>query len=118
MSERPTVSITTGFGKHVVVLREWLIGSEREYIKQPLLGAVEIQPKIMGKHTSMEVGKIDIEKLMTESDHREITTFVVSVDGSTENILDAVMNMHEDDTAEIQAYIKSKKKLTPEEASA
>lgn len=110
MDARPTFTIETPIGKSKIELREWITGREREYIDAPMYSAVSATPKQLGKQTSIEIGKIDITTLVTEQSHRKITTFVVSIDGNKENILERVLDMHEDDMAAIEAEIESKKK--------
>lgn len=117
MIKTTTTIIETPFSKNKVEIKDWLTGAEREYIEEPLMKAVEAKPKMQGKEAGFEMGNFDVGTFFKDSDHREIETFVVSVDGNTENILDTVLSMHEDDTDFVKKYIKSlaKKKETPKE---
>lgn len=110
----PIKTITTPFGNHAVGIKEWITGKEREYIEGSFLSGVDAKPRMQGKEMTMDVQKMDLERLTNESKHRAIQTFVVSIDGKTENIVDEVLGMHEDDTDFILASIDetSKKKGT------
>ncbi len=115
--ESPTFTITTPFGNHAVVLRQWITGRQREVIEEPRMNSMSMTPKTMGKHTSVEMGKVDMVSMITEPQHREIEAFVVSVDGLTDKVLDLVLDMHEEDTKFIMDEIAKrgpKKKLGEE----
>ncbi|MDD5068490.1 MAG: hypothetical protein PHN89_02740 [Candidatus Pacebacteria bacterium] len=112
---RPTKKIKTPIGTdgsgHEVEIKEWIIGSEVEYIEEPLYDMVSGNAGIEGKP---EIKTGNVSRQITESNHRAITTFVVSIDGSTENILERVLKMRQEDyvfiLAEIEAITKPKKK--------
>jgi hypothetical protein len=101
---RPTTVITTPIQRHEVVLKDWITGREREYIDAPMLDAVKTKPQFNGK--SIDLESIHIRQCMEQSENREIETFVVSVDGSTEKVIDSVKDMHEEDTAFVRQAIK------------
>ena len=111
----PTKEIITPIQKRKVVIKEYITGRDREYINEPMYSAVETTPKIVGGKTNIEFPKVDVQKFITESQHREIEKFVVSVDGKTEKILDEVLDMHENDSAFVTSEINkiSKKNVTP-----
>lgn len=113
--QAPTKTIETPRGKHKVEIKEWITGKDREYINEPMYSAVQTKTSNIGGKPDMQIGNIDIKSFITESGHREITTFVVSVDGVKEKVLEAVLGMHEDDTAFVKEQIEavSKKKETP-----
>lgn len=113
--ERPTVTVTTPRGKHEVKIKEWLTGREREHVNAPLYESVTPEMGAMEKMDDIKLGKMNVAKFMTESGHREIETYVISVDGKTENILDTILDMHEDDTKFVRGEIAkvAKKKDTP-----
>lgn len=112
MITAPTKTIETPFSKHKVALKEWITGEAREYINAPLMKAVDAKPKMKGANIDFEMEKFDMNAFVTESDHREIETYVVSIDDETKDILKTVLSMHEDDTDFIKKAIKdlSKKK--------
>jgi hypothetical protein len=110
---RPTRTVVTPVHGHKVVLKEWITGAEREYIEAPMFQAVQVKPQVAGRDARMDIASINVQQLVEQSGNREIETFVVSVDDSAENVLDAVKGMHEDDTAFVREAIKeiaSKKK--------
>lgn len=112
--QAPTKIIETPIGKHKVEIKDWITGKDREFINEPMYSAVNTKPQVIGGKPDVAFGNFDINKFITESGHREIETFVVSIDGKKEKILDAVLGMHEDDTAFIKAEIEkvSKKNVT------
>lgn len=120
-------TIETPVGKHQVILKEWITGRDREYIDAPLLKSVDAKPRMNGQKMDFEMGKFDMNNFVTESDHREIERFVISIDGKIAHqyegkelsnldfILDA---MHEDDTKFIKDTIKEvtqKKRASPQQ---
>lgn len=111
MNNVPTVEIETPVSHQKILVKEWITGRDREFINEPMLAAIDATPRVLGNKQSIEIGKLDLSKLTQESDHREITTFVVSIDGNSENILDAVLNMNEQDTDFIKSYIKAKSRV-------
>lgn len=108
----PTKTIETPIGKVKVEMKEWITGRDREYIDGSFLSGIDARPRMHGKEVSMNMEKLDMEKLTNSAIHRAIEKFVVSVDGKTENVVDAVLDLHEDDTAFILKTIddSSKKK--------
>lgn len=112
---QPTRIIETPVGKHKVEIKEWITGRDREYINEPMYTAVNTKPTVVAGKPDVSFGNFDVNKYLTESSHREIETFVVSVDGKKEKVLDAVLNMHEQDTEFVKAEIDktSKKNATP-----
>lgn len=105
MSDRPTFQIETPFGSHKVVIREWITGRERAHIQEPIMSAVQIKPQLQGGQASLSAKEIEAGGLMAESERRELATFVVSVDGKTENVADLVLDMHEKDTEAVKDAI-------------
>lgn len=113
----PIKTIETPFGKHKVGLKEWITGRDREYIEGSFLSGVDAKPRMQGKEMTMDVVKVDLEKLTNSAKARAIEKYVVSVDGATEKIVDVVLDMHEDDTAFILLEIDQlgKKKVKTKE---
>lgn len=121
--QTPTKTIETPIGKHKVEIREWITARQREFINEPLYTSVNVKPEVVGGKPDMKMGSVDVNKFITESAHRELETFVVSVEGlkelevegkkvpAWEYVLDY---MHEDDGEFIKAEIEktSKKKET------
>jgi len=118
MGNRPTHEITTPIGSHVIIIKDWLTGRERENIEQAQYAQVNAQPRQMGGKSTMDFDKINAGAIVTEQTHRLFTTYIVSVDGNTDNILDVVLDMHEDDTDFIFTHVADKKKpIAPEVAA-
>lgn len=109
-----TRTIETPVGKHKVEIREWISGRQREYINEPMYSAVDTSTKVEGGKVNVGFPKVDVRQFITESEHREIETFVVSVDGKAEKVLDLVLDMNEEDTAFVKSEISkiAKKKGT------
>jgi hypothetical protein len=103
-----THKITTPIGSHEVEIRDWITGRQAEYIDELAYEAVAVKADLSGK---AEMGNIDLKKIITETNHRKIETFIVSVDAITDgNILDNVLSMHEQDTQFILDHIDDQRK--------
>lgn len=108
----PIKQIETPKGKQKVDIKEWITGREREYIEGAMLSGVNAKPRVAGKDTNIEIDKMNMESLIQETNHRAIKSFVVSIDGNSEDVVTQVLDMHEVDTAFILKAIDeiSKKK--------
>lgn len=102
-----THKITTPIGSQEVEIKSWITGREAEYIDELAYEAIAVKADIAGK---ADIGNVDLKKIISETNHRKIETFVVSVAGSKENILNAVLDMHEDDTKFIVDSIDEQRK--------
>jgi len=89
------ITIETPYGKNKVEIKPWITGAEAEYINEPLMEAMGITPNIEKK--GADFSNIDMKKI-SKMNHRTIESFVVSVDGVTERVLELVLGMHENDT--------------------
>ena len=89
-----THKITTPVGKAEVEIKSWITGREAEFIDELMYEAVAVKADVAGK---ADIGNVDLKKIIADTNHRKIETFVVSVGDSKENILDTVLSMHEDD---------------------
>lgn len=112
MDERPTKKIITPVGQKEIVLKEWINGRENEYIAAPMYDMVTAdanqgQPDIKVRNMSAQIN---------EGNHRAISTVVISIAGSTDNILDTVLDMIHDDyefiLSEIEKVTKKKEVKT------
>lgn len=90
---RETKQIETPVSKQVIVLNTYITGREFEYVQAPLFEAMSLAPAPIGE---VSVNNININKV-NESTHRLLEKLVVSVDGSTENVLDTLLDMRKDD---------------------
>jgi len=92
--ERETKEIETPVQKKKVVLYTYLTGREFEYAQAPLFEAMAMRPDAASK--DVKFGSINVAKVQ-EATHRLIEKHVVSIDGKKENILDGILDMHNDD---------------------
>jgi hypothetical protein len=102
-----THKITTPNGSQEIEIKSWITGRDAEHIEQLMYEALSVKTDMTGK---ADIEKIDLTKVISETNHRKIQTFVVSIDGNTENILDTVLDMHEDDTKFILDAIDEQRK--------
>lgn len=102
--EIPNQTITTPVAKAQVIIKDYITGRDREYISAALK-AVKLTPQMVGNATRMQGNQLDAGEMMTESTHREYEKFIISVNGSKENIVEAVLNLPEEDTTFIDAAI-------------
>src|SRR6185369_1161378 len=89
-----THKIITPVGKAEVEIKSWITGREAEFIDELMYEAIAVKADIAGK---ADIGNVDLKKIIADTAHRKIETFVVSVGDSKENILDTVLAMHEED---------------------
>lgn len=102
-----TKKITTPIGSKEVEIKEWITGRESEYIDELQYEAIAVKADMTGK---ADISKIDLKKIITETAHRKIETFVVSIAGSKENILETALNMPEEDYKFILDSIEEQRK--------
>jgi hypothetical protein len=102
-----TLKITTPTGKQEVEIKAWITGRDAEYIDELMYEAVAVKANMTG---TADISNIDLKKMISETNHRKIQTFVVSIAGSTDDILNAVLDMHEDDTKFILDAIDEQRK--------
>lgn len=102
-----TNKITTPVGKQEIEIRAWISGRQAEYIDELTYEAVAVKASVGGV---TDVEKVDLKKIITEANHRKIETFVLSVDGVKDDLLNKVLDMHETDTAFIVDRIEDQRK--------
>ena len=94
-----THKITTPVGKQEIEIKSWITGREAEYIDELMYEAIAVKANVGG---TADIQSIDLKKIISETNHRKIETFVVSIGANSGNspetaILDTVLAMHEDD---------------------
>lgn len=102
-----THKITTPIGSEEIEIKSWITGREAEHIDELMYEAMAVKADMAGK---ADIGNIDLKKMISETNHRKIETFVVSVAGNTEDILNKVLDMHEEDTKFILDAIDEQRK--------
>lgn len=102
-----TNKITTPIGKEIVEIKQWITGREAEYIDELTYEAVAVKAGIGG---TPDIQNVDLKKIITESNHRKIEKFVVSIDGVKDDLLNKVLDMNEQDTAFIVDAIEDQRK--------
>lgn len=99
--------ITTPIGSQEIEIKEWITGRQAEYIDELMYEAIAVKADMAGK---ADISDIDLKKMVSETNHRKIETFVVSIGGNSENLLDKTLDMHEDDTKFILDAIDEQRK--------
>ncbi len=102
-----THKITTPIGSEEVELKSWITGREAEHIDELMYEALAVKADMTGK---ADIGNIDMKKMISETNHRKIETFVVSIGGVKDDILNKVLDMHEDDTKFVLDAIDEQRK--------
>lgn len=100
--EITTHEITTPMTKTKVVVKDWITGYDDEAIQAHYLNGAR-------KMTGTSDGNASAEyngNAILEADHEGLKRAIVSVNGSTENIVDAVMNLPLPDSKFVQAEVK------------
>jgi len=99
MNETPTKTLTTKAG-HKVVIKEWITGREKREITKIFLYDLEKEKK-EGDQESSNI-KMSIAE---ETEKKAIETLVISVNGSTENILNNLLDLPAQDYEEVNSVI-------------
>ncbi len=99
--------ITTPIGSREIEIKSWITGREAEHLDELMYEAMAVKADMTGK---ADIGKIDMKKMISETNHRKIETFVLSIDGVKDDILNKVLDMHEDDTNFILDAIEGQRK--------
>ncbi len=102
-----THKITTPIGSKEIEIKSWITGREAEHIDELMYEAMAVKADMAGK---ADIGNIDLKKMISETNHRKIETFVISVDGVKDDTLNKVLDMHEDDTKFILDSIEDQRK--------
>lgn len=102
-----THKITTPIGSEEVEIKSWITGREAEYIDELMYEAMAVKADMTGK---ADIGNIDLKKMISETNHRKIETFVLAVSSVKEDILNKVLDMHEEDTHFILDAIEDQRK--------
>ena len=93
--ERETVTITTPVGNHEVVLKAYLTGKEDREIRRVFSDNMTLKVKPGSKN----LGESDMKASLTmEAQEKALSILIVSVNGKTDSTVDAVLDMHKDDT--------------------
>lgn len=90
---RETKTITTPTGNQTVVLNTYITGREYEYVQAPLFESMSLAPSPIGE---VNMNGFNIAKV-NESTHRMLEKIIVSVDGSTDSVLDKILDMQHSD---------------------
>ena len=102
-----TNKITTPVGNQTIEIRSWITGRQAEYIDELTYEAVAVKANLTG---GADIEKVDLKKIITESNHRKIETFVVSIDDVKDDLLNKVLDMNEQDTSFIIDAIEDARK--------
>jgi len=92
--ERETITIETPIEKHQVVLKSYLTGREKRSITSVFLRNAQIDA--VGKDTAI---KGMTGSVVEEAENTALSTVIVSIDGTAENIVERVLDMHSGDYA-------------------
>lgn len=87
-------------------IKTWITGRQSEYIQEPLFEAIEMNARVGGE---IDMGKMQLSKVI-ESNHREISCFVVSFNGEDKDVLNKVLELPESDYQFVLDKIKEQRK--------
>lgn len=103
-ASRPTKEITTTNG-HKAVLRAWISFQEYREIMSIYMRAMRVQSDGKGAETA-ELSGAQADTMLAAQD-AALKRIVVSLDGSTENVLERMQNLPNDDAQEIVAAVEA-----------
>lgn len=98
--ERETKEIVTPVSNQKVVIKEWLTGRERRAIRSVFLKDMDISlSELEGAEGAENITRGSNVKanVLEEAENAAIENIVVSVDDKTENVLDTILDMREED---------------------
>jgi hypothetical protein len=112
MSDRQTKEFTTPSG-HAIVLRTYLTGREAAEIKSIMLASLKMTM------SDLESKKVDMGGLsgsvLVEQERKTLDSLIVSVDGSTENPVEKLLDLPSPDYDAVLKEIETiKNPTTPE----
>ncbi len=83
--------LETPTSKKKIEFKTWITGADAEYINSPMFDSLNTSSL---DKPEVKIGSTTINAI----NHRLIEKFIVSVEGKTDNILDSVLNLPEEDT--------------------
>lgn len=103
-NERPTHTFTTTNG-HKIVLKDYITGREEDEIQRIFLSNMEMKQTVGGgakgtENLQQEVSGISGETQL-QAEYKTIEMVVFSVNGNTEDLLDAVLDLPSKDKKEV-----------------
>jgi len=110
-TNRETIEIETP-SKHKVVLKAWLTGKEKRALSKPLMNRMKFDAE---GRSILEENKFG--DMYEEMQDLTINTVVVSVDGNTENVVEKILEMKDEDydfvIAQIDKVVKKENFTQP-----
>lgn len=95
--ERETIEIITPIKKHKVVIKAWITGREKRILTRRILSGMKVDMDVGSAGGEVQAKEIDMGAVMEDAENKAIEIIVVSVNGKTEGILDAVLDMRDKD---------------------
>ena len=102
MADRPTFELETKAHGHRVTLREWITYQEYREIMAVYLKAMTIKAGTDAAEVSAAAGDT-----VVEAENRAVKAVVISLDGSTENIVERMQALPMQDAQEIVAAVET-----------
>lgn len=99
--QRETKTVTTPSGKSVVI-HTYLTGREANEIKKAMYKSMKIDMS-----TGQPVVTDLTGEFMLEQEQKLLEKFVVSIDGKTENVLNAILDLNDSDYQAIVAEVNA-----------
>lgn len=97
--ERNTIEFTLPITKKIVKIKEWITGREYEEMQKPLYENYKMRTEDGKQMTEMNGDLLDkVNKLA-------LSTYLVSIDGVTENLIDTALDLPYQDYKEIKDQI-------------
>lgn len=94
--ERDNKEIITPIGQQKIRIKAWLTARERRSIRAVLLEGVEFSTKEGDTENLMSNYKMNASS-MDKMQDKTLETVIVDINGSPENVLEAVLDMREED---------------------
>lgn len=101
--DRETKTIVTPISKKEIVVKTFLTGREKRSLVN-----IYLQGNLSFNTDTKNISGIDNKLIDTEQD-LSFETIIVSIDGSIENIVNTVLDMHSEDFEFVKSYVESVK---------
>lgn len=107
MIETTTQEITTTKAKAKVVIKDWITAREMQAVQGVIFEKMklDLSPAAQREGTALP-SNID-PSAAVEMQNKQVETYVVSVNGVTENVLDTLLSLPDADFNEVVAHINS-----------
>jgi len=106
MIETPTREIETSLVKAKVVIKDWITAREQQQVQAVVFSKMKFDLSQSAQREGANTGMSNIDPAAAvEMQNKQAEVYVVSINGSTENLMETMMELPDSDFAEITQAI-------------